>query len=80
MKFKPPQYKQKCTYQKNEEHKEHKCSEINWSQNSISFLNLCEVDITQNDTELSEAIKTKQSTTPQYKNKECPAFFCHNIS
>lgn len=80
MKFKSPHYKQKCTYQKNEEHKEHKCSEINWSQNSISFLNLCEVDITQNDTELSEAIKTKQNTTPQYKNKECPAFFWHNIA
>lgn len=70
----------KCTYQKDEEHKEHKRSEINWSQNSISFLHLCEVDVTQNDTELSEATKTKQSTTPQYENKERPAFFWHNIS
>lgn len=60
MKVQSPHCKQKRTYQENEERKEHKCSEINWSQNAISFLNLCEVDITQNDTELSEAIKTKQ--------------------
>lgn len=43
------------TYQKNEEHKEHKCSEINWSQNSISFFNLCEVEVSQNDAELSKS-------------------------
>lgn len=75
MKFKSPHSKWKHTYQKNEEHKEHKCSEIKWSQNSISFFNLCEVDITQNDTELSEAIKTKQ--TPQNKNNERPAMRQH---
>lgn len=57
---------QKCTYQKNEEHKEHKGHEINWSGNSISFLNLCKVDIAQNDTELRKAIK--QNKTPQHKN------------
>lgn len=45
----------KCTYQKNEEHKEHKCSEINGSQNSISFFNLCEVEVSQNDAELSKS-------------------------
>lgn len=75
MKSKAPRYKQQYTYQQDEEHKEHKRSEIDWSQNSISFLHLCEVDVTQNDTELSEATKIKQSTTPQYENKACPAFF-----
>lgn len=62
---KSPHYEQKCTYQKNEEHKEHKGSEIKWSQNSISFLNLCKVDIAQNDTELSKAIKQNKT---QHKN------------
>lgn len=52
-----------CTYQKNEEHKEHKRSEINGSQNSVRFFNLCKVKISQQDAELSKALKR----TTQFK-------------
>lgn len=79
IKFKSPHCKiHICTYtyQKNEEHKEHERSEIKWSQNPVSFLNLCEVDVTQNDAKLGEAMETKQNTMQNQPGPVVGAHLC----